>query len=359
MKRSSFAVGIAIALAGCGGIDSPDLGSGQVRGQLTGAAPGAYAYALGAPQTKVLLGPDGSFTLSAVPIGAAQIVLFDGSDRAELLPVEVKPASRSRLDHDASAMPLAGKILVTARCAGGASGEAARFTVDGTDLEDVGDPGGSITLSRLPPGSFTVHGSLAGFRSVPATVTVTSGASLEIEIDMDVEEGEAQPGCLSSGCSNGLRCGGDGKCYQCASDADCGSGLRCEDHLCASESGGGRGICEPVTSASQCESGLAVTMGGTTLYCSRACATAQDCPSGYGCQGGACVAPEGCSGLLQDYGQACLKDEFCRLVDPRCFRPDEASTGYCTSRCDGDADCPTIGSQIYTCDPHERVCVHP
>ncbi len=351
----------ASALAGCGGIDSPNLGAGQVLGKLTGAKPGAFVYALGHPETKVAVAGDGSYTISDVPVDSRQVVVFDGQQGIDIVDVEVKGASRSRAaDRDAKDLKVASTILAAARPAGGVSPDKAQYQVEGVALRD--DAVGAVaSLFPIPPGKFKVRAQAAGLRDVPVDVDVAEAATVQVEIGMDVEDGDSRKGCIANGCSGELKCDGDssgkgdGRCYQCTDSAQCGSGLKCSDHTCVpSNDGQKRSVCLPCTQSLECspgplaQPGACIPAGGGGSVCSHACTGDAECPSGLACTGNVCVALNGCTAVLQAFGQACIRDDGCStaLADAKCaelVRDGNKVTqaGYCSSRCGTDADCPT------------------
>ncbi|HEX8910515.1 MAG TPA: hypothetical protein VF805_15025 [Anaeromyxobacteraceae bacterium] len=320
----------ALVAAGCGGLSSPDLGTGQVDGRLSGAKPGAYAYVLGAPSLKAQV-QDGAFRLERVPVGSAQVVVFDGEARAGVVSVEVRPAARALLELSGADMPLAGRVVPVPRPAGGASGAKARMTVEGTEFVDVpADLAGG--LFPLPSGGYSVRAALRGFKDWTNQVEVLPAVSLPVEMQLDVDDSALLRGCLGGApCGPGLVCSrDDGRCYGCITDADCG-GAACSDHVCTNQ----------------------------PLGCGGACGA---CGAGLACVASTCQAPAGCAAWLQGFGSECALDATCALAlkDGRCFVPPGAlvaGVGYCTAPCASDADCPTLGTTRYTCDAVAQVCV--
>lgn len=371
VNRIQSILGAAIAAllaAGCGGINSPDLSTGQVSGRLTGSFKkgAAFAYALGAPETKVLVADDGSYTLSHVPVasngnvpdGQTQVVLFDGDTRADLVVAQVKPASRTQApDQDAAALARARAVVAAARCAGGASAANTVYGVDGVALRD--DARGDVAqLFPLPPGVFQVRATLTGFKEKVQGVDLTPDADVELEMGLDLDESDQHRGCIANGCTNGLPCGDDGQCYECTSSdlSRCPAGGTCEEHVCVPAGSAPRHACAPCAVDADCEGAhgqparcIKATSGAGNV-CSNACASSADCPSGFACTGGVCVATGGCSALLQEFGSVCFKSDDCApLANPICAS--SGTAGYCTSRCLDGSDCPTA----FTCT--NQVCV--
>lgn len=383
----------AALLVGCGGLDSPDrtLSTGQVRGQLSNAKANAYVYVFGHPEVRAEVQSDGSYVLDKVPVGngTAQVVAFDGDLKADLVDVDVKPATHTDKDIDAAKMPLAGSIVAAARCSGGQNSADANYTVDGTEFEGVGTGGApGKTLFPIPAGhTFTVRTKLKGFKDAQRAVKVDEGASADVELDMDADENDANRGCVSTGCSDGRQCNrDDGQCYECNNASDCKAapGLHCEEHRCVPDSGasGARGACLPCTSDAQCQghtytnassvpesqTGMCITNGGSRV-CSYGCDVANadaDCPSGFVCQfvsgtsgPTACFPLATCTTVLQAFGAVCLDDATCSavLMDGHCQGLDKkrGTPGYCTSRCASDVDCPTLLG--FRCDPQAALCV--
>ncbi len=266
-------------LAACGDLDDPDLSTGEVQGLLANARPGAYAYVLGAPATKAAV-VNGAFRLKDVPVGQAQVVLYDGASKAEALAVQVKAASRVALARDAADMPLAGSIVPVPRCSGGASTKGAHFTVEGTDLQNVqleeGQP-----LYPLPEGEFSLRGTQPGFLVAAKPVKVKAGASVPEEIELSVDEDAEHRGCLAVGaCEVGLVCKDDGRCYEAVGAPDCvGLGF-CSQQLQAfwSECAVGSDTCEKSALAQ----GLCYPTTALVGRCTVKCASDVDCPTAIG-----------------------------------------------------------------------------
>jgi hypothetical protein len=350
----------ALLLAGCGGLDSPDLGTGQVSGRLTGnfKRGAAFAYALGAPQTKVLVADDGSYTLDEVPVtssGKAQVVLFDGDVRADVEVADVRPASRTRAnDRDSGTLALAGRVVAAVRCSGGASGKNTSYRVDEAAL--AADASGDVAeLFPLPAGVFNVRAALSGFRENARSVAVASGATTTIELDLELDEDDDERGCIANGCSDGRDCDEhDGRCYACTNDLECAPGQQCDDHVCVLESGIERPACAPCTTDGECHapSGLSPrcitdTVSGMNV-CSSTCAQNSDCPAGFACSSGTCAPPAGCLAYLEEFGSVCFEDAQCALSDAKCFGAGGSTPGYCTSRCNSNSDCPEY--LFYRCE---------
>jgi len=370
------ALSAALLLAACGGLESPDLSTGQVSGKLVGAKPGAFAYALGRPKTKAELDADGSYTIRGVPVtatGTAPIVLFDGDKRADIVGAPVKAAMKTRADDtDANALRQARSVTVTARCASDIKTDGVTYEVEGVALRDEAKGSGG-TLFPVPQGSFTVRARASGMRTKEIPVDVSSGDG-QAEFDMEVEDGdEHNRGCLSNGCTGDLKCDGDGRCYACTSDSQCGAGLKCSNHQCQADNPYLRGVCLGSCGAdSECafgpsgasQPGMCIAAPGGGTMCSHGCATDLDCPSGLSCglasNGQPACQPLGgatCSSFQSVFGRVCdetNKDTQCAgLADAKCLGADSTGTqGYCTSRCTTLADCPTG----FQCDLVNRVC---
>jgi hypothetical protein len=373
----------ASVLAGCGGIDSPDLGKGQVTGRLTGVAPGAsaFVYALGHPETKVPVGSDGTYSIAGVPVDTTQVVVFDGNHGIDVVPVQIKGASRSSAaDRDTRDLKVASEILAAAQPAGGVSPANAQYEVEGVALAQEAR-GDHATLFPIPPGKFKVRAVADGLRDIPVDVDVAEAATLQVQVGMDVDDSDARKGCIANGCSGDLKCNGDssgkgdGRCYQCTDTTQCAAGSKCDNNVCVSESGDLRGVCLPCTQDNECGPGPAgaatqggkcvVMPGGGGSVCRHGCASDLDCPSGLACDPtGKCMAGNGCSAVLQAFGQTCLSNDGCSaaLADAKCVglvknQGSVVTPGYCSSHCLSNADCPV--SLGYTCDVGNGWCVRP
>ncbi|HUK66607.1 MAG TPA: hypothetical protein VLV17_07235 [Anaeromyxobacteraceae bacterium] len=373
MSRSVYPALLVVFLAqlsACGGIDTPDLGQGQVQGRLIGAFQqgSAYAYVLGAPATQALIASDGSYTIENAPVGPGQVVLYDGAARAGTVSVQVRPAARVVLaDVDVKHLAVARTIYAAVSCSGGSSGANARYDVEGAALAAPAT-GEVATLFPLPPGLFTVQASLAGFSGSPIAVDLTERTSAQVEFGLGVDEGDGDHrGCLSNSCSAGLFCASDGRCYACTSDAQCGAGAECLDHLCAASTP--RPSCGPCASSSDCSPGpsgqaaMCVMSPPDVEVCSYACTSSSDCPAGFSCQGqgstSACVAAGGCSALNQAFLSPCFTDQDCAASLLQCFPSGSQASaiGFCSAPCTSDADCPAeLG---YRCNTATDLCGRP
>jgi hypothetical protein len=188
---------LAIGLAACGGLESPDLSTGAIAGRVAPVSPGGRAYVLGLPGVRAELDAEGAFFLQPVPVGAAAVVVFDGDARAGLLTAVVHgaevtwvgpapaPASDSAPQAPGSAnsaLPLAATILARAS-ATGTPVPGVRFTVEGTDLAGVApDPTGDAVLAPLPPGTFELVARADGFAEARKLVEVRSGESVTVDV---------------------------------------------------------------------------------------------------------------------------------------------------------------------------------
>jgi hypothetical protein len=239
------ALSLWTGLSGCGQLGVPDLQTGAVRGTVSNvSASVGYAYVLGAPQLKGGIAADGSYRIDHVPVGSVDVVVVaaaGGAMRAEVATVTVASETATRLDRDASAMALAGRIVVAVKPAGGSLGDGARFTVTGTVHQNVAGPG--AVLPGLPAGSWTLSTTMPGFHSRSGAVDVAAGTDLFVDQTVDVDDADQRRGCLSSGCGNGLHCNAsDGWCYACLADSDCGAGSHCDtggSRTCVADAGAG------------------------------------------------------------------------------------------------------------------------
>lgn len=371
MPRRLAALPLLLAAA-CGELSTPDLGHGEVVGRLSGAAPGAYVYPLGAPERKVAVEDDGRFKLEALPAGPARLVLFDGGLRAEVAEVRVPGSGRAVLDRTAADMPLAGRLAMTLVPDGGVATVAARWQVRGTDQAGVAGSSAGTLLFPLPAGDYELDAAMDGFQASTSGVAVVSGATGGVEVRLQIAL-SGPLGCAAVGqaCRNDLHCDvADGRCYACRLDHDdCGDGATCDPatRFCTPAPGAAVAkVCSACADDAAC-GGAAVgaycekAAGASTGYCSRR----GSCPSGFRLDetdplAPRCLAILGCHTYFEEYGEQCLSDSTCDEHDGiaggfcRGASLDDGHAGYCTAPCAADADCLLSG---FTCHPTERVCV--
>jgi len=355
MVRTVFALGTALALAGCGGLESPDLGTGTLRGRIVGGRAGGYVYPLGLPGAKVPIDAEGRFEIEELPVGDVALVVVDGVDpidgtrRAGIVQAEVEGAEEHEIEElDAADLPLAGRVFAMARPAGGAVAADPRFTVIGTDQIDAG-PGatGLALLDPLPPGDFELVASMSGFVEVRTALTVVS-ATVIVEVPLDVDPASPAPGCAATGeCVNGLACDlPSGTCVECLGAAECeakhGIGATCVGGSC--EAGGSTSglLCAGCTDDTQCASGVCA-FDGTSGFCSAACTIDWNCHAGFACGlvngRSVCVPPAGCAAFREGFGAPCFDDAACggAVAGGSCEGEDPAAVppqpGFCTGEC--------------------------
>lgn len=378
MTRTHIVAALTLALAACGGLDTPDLSVASVEGRIVGAAPGAFAYPLGRPDLRVEIGADGRYAFERIAVATGSLVLVDGvvagEARARLVPLRLSGGDRTSVADeygeyagvaDGTKMPLASRVYATARVRNGALVAGARFAVAGTHLADVAtQPVPLETVAELwpvPAGLFDVAAVLGGYTpGLAPDVDVPVAQSIDVEVDLDVDEDDDAPGCLTTGCRGGLDCEDDGFCYECDDDSDCASG-RCdgEVHTCRADPASpvdACAACDPSV-VDACGAGnLCLPTGGASGYCTRTCADDADCPSGLACREPspgtrACLPLRGCAEYLATFGASCLKDEACSegLNEGECQgrTAGDPKPGFCTARCEVDGDCPA--SLGYTC----------
>jgi hypothetical protein len=372
----------AALLGACGGLDTPDVSTGEVSGRLLNVKRAAstdpdapplkpLVYVLGKPELFSEVGDDGSYRIANVPAGpATKLVFYDGgepgSGRAQVVAVEVRGASRTRVDKG-DEMPLAARVVVLPRAAGGCDTAAAEVTLAESDLRRRrGDRRGRVDLFPVPEGEWDVQGALEGFRPEVVRLAAAAGSETALELDLDEPEDSAERrGCVSAGCSAGLSCDrDDGRCYECANDEDCGAGAECEDHVCLPHGTSGgldRDVCQPCASDAQCGvDGVCLAAGGTT---GGLCASAaeggsndQPCDAGFlpaTVSGRAVCVPPGwstdmraaCTAVVTTFGEPCFGDAACAaaLAGGVCAKPAGAgptTPGVCSAPCRKDSDCP-------------------
>ncbi|HEY6100571.1 MAG TPA: hypothetical protein VIW03_14135 [Anaeromyxobacter sp.] len=373
MPRAVLALFPALALAACGGLRNPDLGTGSLTGRLRNATADAYVYPLGRPDLVVRPAADGRYTLESVPVDTTALVAVDGpsgSWRAALVPVAVAGAGkRTAPEVDAASMPPAGRVGAVARLGGGCESSATRFTVLGTEVIDVAPAaaGAAAILEPLPAGTFRLGARSVGFTPRSVEITVASGTTIPYDVSLSVEAGDPAPGCTAEGarCRAGLVCNaGDGACYECLADDHCIGPLEtlCANNACHLPAASGE-TCDPCTSGVDCASGVCAVEGG---FCTRSCSADGECPAGFACRpdgaGKACQAPRGCAEAKEALGAECFHDATCAdaLAGGACFGAtlalDPPAPGYCTGACDPSRpdDCTLVPG--YACSATSRFC---
>ena len=345
----------ALLLAACPQLETPVA---TVSGRIVGASAGAYAYPFGRPDLKVATALDGSFRIEGVPTSVPSIVLFDGADRAERVPVELEGGGDNRLaDRFGAAsgaaepqrMPLAATVLAAAIPAGGGAASGASYAVVGTDHAGVlqGTGESAVSIGPLPAGPLDIRAALPGYEEGGAPVLAIAGGTVAIAIALPIDADAGEPGCVAgSGCLNGLACGDDGRCYACTDTAGCGGGESCDtaSGLCRPDTGPASQVCGACSGDAGCDAGLGlycvVKPTETTGYCTRACTAPSECPAGFDCSSGRCVAPEGCDDWLQTMGAPCVDSGQCasHLYQGQCATP-AGPPGHCTAACTTDGDC--------------------
>jgi hypothetical protein len=367
---------LAAAAAGCGALETPDLEHGNVAGRIQGTVAGAYVYPLGAPQKKVLLTADGRFELAGLPLGDSALLLYDGhpagTGHAWVDVVTVTGAGRVRIERDATAMPLAGRVVLTVVPAGGALPSSPRYAVSGTDQAGVASATGAAVLFPLAAGSYLLGADMDGYKHHDGQLEVIAGATGAAQVVLDIDGG-ATAGCTATGshCRNELHCDTDGRCVQCRIGvaADCPSpGSTCDPatRFCTAATAAPYGdVCSICTADADCAGpgGYCEKPAGAAPgdhgYCTRSDTSA--CPAGFAVAAAParCVAPLGCAAYFETFDQSCFDDTTCgasRGVEGGvCAAADEdhGDSGRCTAPCLQDADCIVPG---YRCSATLHVC---
>ncbi len=189
-RRAVLALLPWLGLAACGGLESPDLETGTLRGHLENFTPppppaSAYVYPLFRPDLKTPIGADGRWVIERVPVETTQVIVFDGVDRARLLPVEVEGAEETGVEDDEATMPLAGRIEASVQLPPGAPAGSPRFTAVGTEHEGVLASGGTADLYPLPEGRFDLAASMQGFRDGKVSCLVLAGQPVSCVVPLE------------------------------------------------------------------------------------------------------------------------------------------------------------------------------
>jgi hypothetical protein len=380
MLRHVLAPALALSLAACGGLLTPDLGSGELAGRVRNASAAAYLYPYGRPELAVKPAADGSYVLARLPVEVRSLVVVDGAPgswRAALVPVTVSSATHTVAPEvDAAAMPAAGRVGVVAQLDGGSESSTVRFTAVGTDRADVpaAAAGTATVLDPLPAGTFELVASARGFAPVRAAISVVAGATTAHDVHLRVDAGGQAPGCAAPGaaCRTGFVCDrATGGCHECLADLDCAGSTTgrtsCVNRACvATGPVVAPALCDACRADADCASGVCSARG----YCTRACAAAADCPAALVCASdgarAVCLAPEGCESAREkareEFGSDCFYDRACseELTGAVCVgaRPaaEHPVPGYCTGRCDPARPDDCALTPGYVCNPASRVC---
>jgi hypothetical protein len=382
-----------VGLAGCGGLESPDLAHGSISGQVVGARIDGFAYPLGHPELATRVAADGSFRFDRLAAGATRLVIYDdtfpdGTRRAELVEVQVHGAGVARVERNGEGAPVspsakmawAGAIVASVSPDGGGLVAAPRFAVEGTTLAATASPGSAVVWLGLLPaasGVYQLTVSAEGYRPATQPIDLAS-ATTGYDVPLAIETGgSGPPGCAAAGggCDNALQCDpASGRCVQCLADVDCAGGsCDLDEHFCEApppNSSVPGAVCSSCTDDSQCQGGMLNPRwcerlpGATTGYCTWAPLPDQAppvppassyCPSGFqyvpADQNGAghCVPAVSCQAYFSRFGQGCFTDEGCQaggaLAGATCYGADPVGgvLGYCT------AQCRTLSSPPGTC----------
>ncbi len=371
-----LALAALLGLAGCGGLETPDLAHGAVEVRVVGASADGFAYPLGQPGLSRRVAADGSVRFDGLPVGPLRLLVYDdtlvdGTRRAELVGAVVTGAGVVRLVRNGENAPVApadkmawaGRVVASVSPDGGGLAVAPRFAVVGTALAAIASPGSPAAELGLLPAAAGVYQLTAaedGYK--PATLDIdvasaTNGYDVPLEIETS---GDGPRGCEASGgaCVNGLHCEAEtGRCVQCLADGDCPAGASCDlgEHFCSAPPPGGPGygaVCSSCTVDTQCDGGTLaagrceLAAGSATGFCTWAP------PAGYGssCPAGfifvaddagidRCLPAVTCQAYFAKFGQGCFSDDGCQaggaVAGSTCYGadPDVDVPGYCTAEC--------------------------
>ncbi len=373
-RGSQLALVALLALAGCGGLQTPDLAHGSVQGQVVGARLDGFAYPFGQPALATTVAADGSFRIDGLPAGRVRLLVYDdrlpdGTRRAELVEVVVPGAGVARFQRYGEAAPVmaaakmafAGVVVATVTPAGGGTVAAPRFAVVGTALAGTPAAGKTaVALGLLPAatGVYQLTAEASGYKPAARPIDVASATNgYDVPLDIDVDSGGPR-GCSAdgAGCVNALKCdAASGRCVQCLGDGDCAAGSTCDltEHFCSAPPAGGPtlgAVCSSCTDSAQCAGGVdnpgwcEKAPGASDGYCTWAPASEQYCPADfhYLADGNGvwrCVPAISCETYFAKFGQACFSDDGCRsdgaMPEATCYGadPDNGIPGSCTAEC--------------------------
>ncbi len=375
MRALRLLLPVALLAAACGSLDSPDVATGSVTGRISGGTAAGYAYVFGHPEIRAALAADGSFRLDRVPSGEPEIVVFDGAAGAARLGGEVHGADVRQLAATGP-LPLASRVVAQVSPVAGTLPQGLRFGVDGTEFQGVAAGEAGTELYPLAAGAYVLRVAQPGFHESAVPLEVGEGETIPYEamLDVDDDAGDLR-GCNSSSCEEWLQCNlSDGRCYPCvdAQSKLCPGATCTGDHLCPAQSGAAAvASCAGCAVDADCGTGtgrvcIAANASGATVpgYCSVACSTSDDCPSGWSCSGGSCKVRLSCAAYLATYGASCSEDDVCQaaLANASCRRPSGAQAGRCVAPCKVGAPpspcSPVIpGVVTGTCDAATSLCL--
>ncbi len=205
-----------------------------------------------------------------------------------------------------------------------------------------GEGGGASTSSSAGGGAPSDAASSSdATSSTSSSSSSSSGAVGSHELDPCVADAD----CSSPLLCKALVVGGPKRCTRaCSSPTDCMAATRCES-IGGSTYCAGNDVGRPCNGPANCNFGCLIGPG----YCTAACSSGADCPSGYGCM------PIG-----NPAQSVCVKAEaYCTAGNASaCIAPsacDESPglvVGGCTLACQNAGDCPrrAAGLTPWTCD---------
>lgn len=203
-------VALALALAGCGGLENLPLTRGVVRGTLERPDGLALVAVMGTPALATRPGPEGAFTLADVPQGEVDLLVVLDGRRAERRTVSL--AGGAAVDLGLVVGRPAGVVQAHLRVPELLRTSGGEVAVVGTPLLVPVSSAGEARLV-LGAGCYTVQGRHPGLAPIDARVCVDEGATEEVELELPEPDGAAgHEGCALTGCEDGAHCGSDGRC---------------------------------------------------------------------------------------------------------------------------------------------------